>query len=171
MSFTPILNLQRLDAAGLTGKVVHLLERYGLDYKNNLIGQAYDGAAVMSCKHSGVQARIKEQAKFVFFIHCSGRCLFLVHIWLHQLTLQRIFFFCYRVFIYFYFFLTCAPKMAVSSQRNIWQNKRAGALQHFFSDWNVGFSFSFNCIKSSSWFVSQLIHNHLKTTWWTNIES
>ncbi|KAK0143096.1 Zinc finger MYM-type protein 1 [Merluccius polli] len=61
---------ERLDAAGLTEKIVHLLERHGLDYKNHLIGQAYDGAAVMSAKHSGVQARIREQAKYAFYIHC-----------------------------------------------------------------------------------------------------
>ncbi|KAI4796480.1 hypothetical protein KUCAC02_026982, partial [Chaenocephalus aceratus] len=47
----------RLDAAGLR------YERYGLEYKSNLVGQAYDGASVMSGKHSGVQARIKEVAK------------------------------------------------------------------------------------------------------------
>ena len=57
---------------------MHLLERYGLNYKNNLVGQAYDGAAVMSGKHSGVQARIREQAQFGFYIHCSAHCLNLV---------------------------------------------------------------------------------------------
>ncbi|KAJ4947590.1 hypothetical protein JOQ06_009625, partial [Pogonophryne albipinna] len=50
----------RLDAAGLTEKIIQVLERYGLEYKSNLVGQAYDGASVMSGKHSGVQARIKE---------------------------------------------------------------------------------------------------------------
>ena len=62
----------------ITGKIVHLLERYGLNYKNNLVGQAYDGAAVMSGKHSGVQTRIREQAQFGFYIHCSAHCLNLV---------------------------------------------------------------------------------------------
>ena len=72
------ISAERLDAASLTGKIVNLLESYGLNYKNNLVGQAYDGAAVMSGKHSGVQARIKEQAKFAFYIHCSAHCLNLV---------------------------------------------------------------------------------------------
>ena len=35
----------------------------------------YNGTAVMSGEHSGVQARIKEQAKFAFYIHCSAPCL------------------------------------------------------------------------------------------------
>ena len=56
-SFLHFESAERLDAAGLTGKIVHLLERYGLNYKNNLVGQAYDGAAVMSGKHSGVQTK------------------------------------------------------------------------------------------------------------------
>uniref|UniRef100_A0A3B3T0S8 DUF4371 domain-containing protein n=1 Tax=Paramormyrops kingsleyae TaxID=1676925 RepID=A0A3B3T0S8_9TELE len=77
-SFLHFESAERLDAAGLTGKIVHLLEHYGLDYKKNLIGQAYDSAAVMSGQHSGVQARIKEQAKFAFYIHCSAHCLNLV---------------------------------------------------------------------------------------------
>lgn len=47
-SFLHFESAERLDAAGLTGKIVHLLEHYGLDYKKNLVGQVYDGAAVMS---------------------------------------------------------------------------------------------------------------------------
>lgn len=32
----------------------------------------------MSGKHSGVQARIKEEAKYALYIHCSAHCLNLV---------------------------------------------------------------------------------------------
>uniref|UniRef100_A0A8C4RRK3 DUF4371 domain-containing protein n=1 Tax=Erpetoichthys calabaricus TaxID=27687 RepID=A0A8C4RRK3_ERPCA len=77
-SFLHFESAERLDAVGLTEKIVHLLEHHGLDYKNNLIGQAYDGAAVMSGKHPGVQARIKEKAKYALYIHCSAHCLNLV---------------------------------------------------------------------------------------------
>ena len=38
----------------------------GLDYKKNLVGQGYDGASVMSAKHSGLYARIKNSARFAF---------------------------------------------------------------------------------------------------------
>ena len=76
-SFLHFESAERLDAASLTGKIVYLLESYGLN-KNNLVGQACDGAAVISGKHSGVQARIKEQAKCAFYIHCSAHCLNLV---------------------------------------------------------------------------------------------
>ena len=56
-SFLEFQEAERLDAAGLTEKIIDCLERHGLNYKENLIGQGYDGAAVMSGKHSGVQAR------------------------------------------------------------------------------------------------------------------
>ncbi|KAK0134736.1 hypothetical protein N1851_029626 [Merluccius polli] len=73
-TFLHFESAERLDTAGLTEKNIKL-ESHGLEYKNNLVGQAYDGAAVMSGKHSGVQARTKEQAKYAFFIHCNAHCL------------------------------------------------------------------------------------------------
>ncbi|XP_034093931.1 zinc finger MYM-type protein 1-like [Gymnodraco acuticeps] len=77
-SFLHFESAERLDTAGLTEKIIHILESNGLEYKNNLVGQAYDGAAVMSGKHSGVQARIREQAKYSFYVHCNAHCLNLV---------------------------------------------------------------------------------------------
>ncbi len=69
---------ERFDAAGLTERIIHILERYGLGYRSNLVGQAYDGASVMSGKHSGVQSRIKEVVKQAFYVHCNAHCLNLV---------------------------------------------------------------------------------------------
>ncbi len=69
---------ERFDAAELTERIIHILERYGLGYRSNLVGQAYDGASVMSGKHSGVQFRIKEVVKQAFFVHCNAHCLNLV---------------------------------------------------------------------------------------------
>ncbi len=129
-SFLHFESAERLDAAGLTGKIVHLLERYGLNYKNNLVGQAYDVAAVMSGKHSGVQARIKEQAKFAFYIHCSAHCLNLVLVdVVKSVPETEEFFFFVTESLYFYLCLICAPKMAVSPKRNVWQNKRAATFK------------------------------------------
>lgn len=109
---------------------MHLLERYGLNYKNNLVGQAYDGAAVMSGKHSGVQARIKEQPKFAFCIHCSTHCLNLVLVdVVKSVPETEEFFFFVAESLYFYLCLICAPKMAVSPKRNVWQNKRAATFK------------------------------------------
>lgn len=110
-SFLHFESAERLDAASLTGKIVHLLERYGLNYKNNLVGQAYDGAAVMSAKHSVVQARIKEWAKFAFYIHCSAHCLNLVLVdVVKNVPETEEFFFFVTESLYFYLWLICAPK-------------------------------------------------------------
>ncbi|KAK0145615.1 Zinc finger MYM-type protein 1 [Merluccius polli] len=72
------LSLVDLDAKGLSVKIIQCLEKYGLNYKDNLIGQGYDGAAVMSGKHSGVAARIQSEAKQAFYVHCNAHCLNLV---------------------------------------------------------------------------------------------
>lgn len=77
-SFLGFQEADRLDAAGLTSKIIDCLEKHGLDYRQNLVGQGYDGASVMSGSHSGVQARIKEVAKDAFYVHCSAHCLNLV---------------------------------------------------------------------------------------------
>lgn len=63
---------------GLLKKNIHMLESHGLEYKENFVGQAYDGASVMSGIHAGVQARIKDVAQHAFYIHCSAHCLNLV---------------------------------------------------------------------------------------------
>lgn len=62
----------------MTEKIINCLERYGLDYRTNLVGQGYDGASVMSGRHTGVSAQIKAVAKHVFYVHCNAHCLNLV---------------------------------------------------------------------------------------------
>uniref|UniRef100_A0A3B3HAC2 TTF-type domain-containing protein n=1 Tax=Oryzias latipes TaxID=8090 RepID=A0A3B3HAC2_ORYLA len=69
---------QRLNAAALSQKIIEILQKHGLDYKNHLVGQAYDGASVMSGKNTGVQARIKSEAPLAFYVHCNAHCLNLV---------------------------------------------------------------------------------------------
>ena len=77
-SFLDFQQATRLDAEGLKDKIIHRLERYGLEYRSNLVGQGYDGASVMSGKHSGVAARIKTDAKHAVYVHCNAHCLNLV---------------------------------------------------------------------------------------------
>lgn len=77
-SFLHFQSAESLDAAGLTKMIIDCLEKHGLDYRNNLVGQGYDGAAVMSGKHSGVSTRIKNSARFAFYVHCNAHCLNLV---------------------------------------------------------------------------------------------
>lgn len=49
-SFLEYQKAEHLDAASLTEKLISCLEKYGLEYKENLVGQGYDGAAVMGSK-------------------------------------------------------------------------------------------------------------------------
>ncbi len=68
----------KLDAAGLTEKIVNSLKKYGLEYREQLVRQGYDGTSVMSGKHSGVSARIQSLARYAFYVHFSALCLSLV---------------------------------------------------------------------------------------------
>lgn len=77
-SFLEFEVAEHLDAAALSDKIIFFLEKHGLEYKKNLVGQGYDGAAVMRGAHAGVQAKIKEVAKHAFYVHCSAHCLNLV---------------------------------------------------------------------------------------------
>lgn len=56
----------RLDGEDFTQKSRAILKRCGLECESNLVGQADDGASVMSGKHSGVETSIKEAAKQAF---------------------------------------------------------------------------------------------------------
>lgn len=77
-SFLHFEHADKLDAAGLTEKIVNSLQKYGLQYKEQLVGQGYDGASVMSGRHNGVSARIQSQAQQAFYVHCNAHCLNLV---------------------------------------------------------------------------------------------
>ena len=63
-----------LTAEGLTAYIQECLSKQGLDPKW-IVAQSYDGAAVMSGKCSGVQARIKQVAPQAEYIHCKAHCL------------------------------------------------------------------------------------------------
>ena len=74
-SFLTFEAAERQDATALLQKIVQILQKYGLDYRNHLVGQAYDGASVMSGKDTGVQARIKSEAPLAFYVHWNAHCL------------------------------------------------------------------------------------------------
>ena len=64
----------RYAAANLTQEIIQLLDSRGLKIEN-IVGQAYDGAANMSGVYSGVQARIKELNPRALFVHCYAHAL------------------------------------------------------------------------------------------------
>ena len=65
------------DAASVSNIILDVLLRLGLEV-TNLVGQAYDGASVMSGHISGVQERIREKAPMANYVHCNAHCLDLV---------------------------------------------------------------------------------------------
>ena len=70
--FTPLGEIEErvtnTSAANLTQEIIQLLDSRGLKIEN-IVGQAYDGAANMSGVYSGVQTRIKELNPRALFVH------------------------------------------------------------------------------------------------------
>jgi len=66
-----------LDAETLAKSVILSFNAYGLDL-SYLVGQAYDGASVMSGKHKGVQQRLRSEVKYAYYVHCCAHRLNLV---------------------------------------------------------------------------------------------
>jgi len=65
------------DAEGITGKLLGTLKTAGLN-DIPVIAQAYDGAAVMSGKDSGVQKQVRDVHPMAVYIHCMAHRLNLV---------------------------------------------------------------------------------------------
>ena len=62
-----------LDAQSLSDEIINLISGYGLDYRTNLVGQRYDGAAVRSGAVSGVAKRIQEVAPSAVCVYCYAQ--------------------------------------------------------------------------------------------------
>ncbi|XP_071846057.1 52 kDa repressor of the inhibitor of the protein kinase-like [Apostichopus japonicus] len=77
-SFLCFKNADGLDAQSLRDVVIGLISGYGLDNRVNLVGQGYDGAAVMSGAVSGVAKRIQEVAPSAVYVDCYAHRLNLV---------------------------------------------------------------------------------------------
>jgi len=78
-SFVGFVPANVLTANGLSGEVMSELKVMGLNYRNKLIAQGYDGASVMSGKHKGVAALVQaEAAPLALYIHCHAHRLILL---------------------------------------------------------------------------------------------
>uniref|UniRef100_A0A3Q1G6C2 DUF4371 domain-containing protein n=1 Tax=Acanthochromis polyacanthus TaxID=80966 RepID=A0A3Q1G6C2_9TELE len=117
-SFLDFQQATRLDAEGRKDKIIHCLEKYGLEYRTNLVGQGYDGASVMSGKHSGVAARIKTGAKHAFYGHCNAHCLNLVLTDTVKAVPEADCFFCTTAeALCVYVWVLCSPEVARCLQK------------------------------------------------------
>ena len=74
------LQYKALDSAtaeNLFHVLTEQLKVWSIDF-NRCRGQAYDGAASMAGRKSGLQARVKEQNSAALYVHCTAHCLNLV---------------------------------------------------------------------------------------------
>lgn len=75
--FLAFLHAECLDAASLSEYIKELVTRFDFDV-SKLVSQGYDGASVMSGRHTGVQARVRSFAPYAAYIHCHAHILNLV---------------------------------------------------------------------------------------------
>lgn len=75
--FWTFLTPENHDAHTLTNSLKNILSEIITD-KEKLISQSYDGASVMSGRHSGVQALIRQEYPYAYFVHCYAHQLNLI---------------------------------------------------------------------------------------------
>lgn len=62
------------DASSISEIIINLLKKYNIE-DLRLVGQSYDGAAVMSGKRAGVQSKIREKYPIAIYTHCMAHRL------------------------------------------------------------------------------------------------
>jgi hypothetical protein len=72
-----VIHMEKVDALSLANGINEAVTLYNLSW-NNCVAQCYDGASVMSGPFSGVQARIKQAAPHVTYVHCHSHRLNLI---------------------------------------------------------------------------------------------
>ncbi len=83
------------------------------------MGQGYDGASVMSGRHSGVAARIKAKTNHAFYVHCNAHCLNLVLVDSTKSVPESETFFSLLQNVCVHVRLLCAPEMALCAKGNV----------------------------------------------------
>lgn len=69
---------EKCDAETLSKTILSIIDPLIQNSPNKLIAQSYDGAAVMSGQHAGVQALIKKKYPFAHYVHCYAHQLNLI---------------------------------------------------------------------------------------------
>ena len=70
-------HLYELDASALPNAISNEVHKIGID-NELIIGQCYDGASVMSGRHQGVQAKLRNIYPNALYVHCHAHRLNLV---------------------------------------------------------------------------------------------
>lgn len=72
--FMGFVKLERMDAQSISDTLLSAVQIWGLDL-TSLVGQRYDGAAVMSSSKNGVQSKIKEKCPNATYVHSRSHVL------------------------------------------------------------------------------------------------
>ncbi|KAK4876497.1 hypothetical protein RN001_009003 [Aquatica leii] len=72
--FLGFVKFDNTTAQPLADTIIASLKNLDIDC-NNMVGQGYDGAAVMKCAFNGVQAIIRKSFPRALFVHCSSHSL------------------------------------------------------------------------------------------------
>ena len=72
--FMGYVKLERMDAQSISDTLLSTVQKWGLDF-TSLVGQGYDGAAVMSSSKNGVQSKIREKCPNATYVHCRSHVL------------------------------------------------------------------------------------------------
>ncbi|CAH1117438.1 unnamed protein product [Phaedon cochleariae] len=73
--FWNYLNPVRCDAESISETILTVIDPLVQNSPNKLIAQSYDGAAVMTNQHTGVQALIRKKYPFAHYVHCYAHQL------------------------------------------------------------------------------------------------
>lgn len=145
-----------LDAAEFSQKIVQILQKYGLDYRHHLVGQAYDGASVMSGKNTGVQARIKSEAPLAFYVHCNAHFLNVVLVDSVKCIPEAYCFFSFLQKLYVYVSGSYVHQRWLEGQREMFQGP-PGELQRLIE---TRWAWRYQCLQDSE---GQTASHHTST--------
>ena len=74
VEFLGFVQIEKMDAQTIADKIISSVTRWGLNM-GNLVGQGYDGAAMMSPSKNGVQSKIRNHDKNATYVHCRSLVL------------------------------------------------------------------------------------------------
>lgn len=72
--FLGFIKVKQMDAEMIANALMRTLKSLEMD-RNNLVGQGYGGASVMSSSRNGVQAKVAVQYPYVVYLHCRSHVL------------------------------------------------------------------------------------------------
>ena len=72
--FLGFTKVSKMDAESIADAIVSTVKHWGLDMAC-LVGQRYDGAAVMSSSKNGVQSKIAAKYPNATYVHCRSHVL------------------------------------------------------------------------------------------------